>query len=86
MRKYNLYQKLTIFLLSLLFIASCGKFDDLKTPLDGFKIYINYDIFDTFISFRFVDTATGELIGTTDVKATISGENKDGVHFACSQK
>ena len=79
MKKNNLYQKLVIFLLALLFIASCGKFDDLKNPLDGFKIYINYDIFDTFISFRFVDTATGELIGTADVKATINGAHKNGV-------
>ena len=79
MKKYNLYQRLLISLLSLLFIASCGKFDDLKNPLDGFKIYINYDVFDTFISFRFVDTATGELIGTTDVNAAISGAHQDGV-------
>jgi hypothetical protein len=79
MKKYNLYQRLLISLLSLLFIASCGKFDDLKNPLDGFKIYINYDIFDTFLSFRFIDTATGQLISTTDVRATIQGTHKGGV-------
>jgi len=79
MKKYSLYQKLLISVLSLLFVTSCGKFDDLKNPLDGFKIYINYDIFDTFLSFRFIDTATGDLISTTDVTATISGAHKTGM-------
>lgn len=66
----------------LLGFTSCMKFDDLKSPVDGLKILINYDIFETFISFRFVDSATGELIGASDnqnVKLTVSGVSSDAI-------
>ena len=73
---------LSIVLSLLLVFGSCSKLDEVKNPLDGFKLIIDYDIFNTFFSFRFMDGGTGELIGSTDetsVTITVTGEDKDGV-------
>ncbi len=66
----------TVLLLSaaLFLVGSCKKLDELKNPLDGFKLYINYDIFDTFLSFRFIDSESGALISTTSVNMEIGGQ------------
>ncbi len=80
MKKIN--NILPILLSFFLMVSSCGKLDEVKNPLDGFKLIIDYDIFNTFISFRFIDTSTGELIGATDgssVAVSITGQHKDGV-------
>ena len=80
MKKFIIISKIIqISFLTLITLISCNKIDDLKNPLDGFKVYINYDIFDTFITFRFIDTATNEIISKKDVLNTISGTHKDAV-------
>ena len=64
------------------FLFACNKFDELKSPLNGFKVVIDYDIFDTFVSFRFIDAASGELIGGVDdekVRISISGASAEAV-------
>ncbi|MCK5820558.1 MAG: hypothetical protein KAH17_01685 [Bacteroidales bacterium] len=63
---------------SLVFLMACQDFD----PMDGVKIIINYDLFETFVSFRFVDAETGELIGTKDltqVQAEFGGKHGEAV-------
>jgi len=63
-------------------IISCSHFDELKSPIDGFKVKINYDIFNSFLSFRFVDAATGSVIGVVDdekVKLNITGASAGAV-------
>ena len=63
-------------------MGACMKLDEVNNPLEGFKLIIDYDIFNTFISFRFVDSSSGELIGTHDqssVTITIKGSHKDGI-------
>jgi len=77
--RFLINTKIKLLFLSILLFASCGKFNDVKNPLDGFKIILNYDIFDTFISLRFIDTGTNKIISTNDVTATISGVHKDGL-------
>ena len=71
------------FLLSIFFGSiSCNKFDELKSPVEGFNLILNYDIFETFISLRFIDAPTGELIGSIDdekVKIRITGAGAGGV-------
>lgn len=72
-----------IIILSLLAgTISCNKFDDLKSPVDGFNIILNYDIFNTFITIRLIDAPTGELIGASNdekVEVNISGDAADAV-------
>ena len=74
--------RLSLSLIVLIMVFSCINLSDLKSPIDGIKILINYDIFDTFVSFRFVDSATGELIGgtgTEKVKVVITGTSAQAI-------
>lgn len=71
-----------IFLSFLLGTFSCNKFDELKSPVDGFNVILNYDIFETFVTIRFVDAPTGELIGAKNdekVKIEITGNGANAV-------
>lgn len=72
-----------IIILSLLTgTISCNKFDELKSPVDGFKVILNYDIFSTFLTFRFIDAPSGELIGASNdekVDVYISGTGAGAV-------
>ncbi|NOY95468.1 MAG: hypothetical protein GXO81_03655 [Chlorobi bacterium] len=66
----------------LLALGACSNLNEVKNPLDGFKLIVNYDIFETFVSFRFIDTGTGGLLGVSDgssVNVTIGGEDQEGV-------
>ncbi len=66
----------------ILLTFSCVRFDDLKSPVDGLKVMIDYNIFNTFLSFRFVDAATGNLIGAKDdekVRVNITGNSSGAV-------
>lgn len=66
----------------LLWVVSCSKFDELKSPVDGFNVILNYDVFETFISLRFIDAPTGKLIGALDdekVQVSISGNGAGAV-------
>jgi hypothetical protein len=80
-KKMNLHSLKWLLICILLF--SCNKFDNLKSPIDGFKAIINYDIFNTFLSFRFIDAETGNLIGggNDDQKVTVtfSGASAEAV-------
>lgn len=63
---------------SLVLLIACQDFD----PMDGVKIIINYDLFETFVSFRFVDAETGKLIGAEDltqVQAEFEGKHGEAV-------
>ncbi|MEA1875643.1 MAG: hypothetical protein U9N86_02150 [Bacteroidota bacterium] len=63
---------------SLVLLIACQDFD----PMDGVKIIINYDLFETFVSFRFVDAETGKLIGAEDltqVQAEFGGKHGEAV-------
>jgi len=74
--------KIRYLLAVLLFCLSCGQFDELKSPIDGFKLMINYDIFNTFLSFRFIDAATGKGIGSANdekVNLKFSGDGAGAV-------
>lgn len=54
----------------------------LKSPVDGVKLIVNYDLIKTFINIQFADATTGELIGQSSdaqVKVVISGPNADAV-------
>ena len=69
-------------LVCLILAGSCINFSDLKSPLDGIKLMINYNIFNTFLSFTFVDAATGTPIGATNnetVDVQISGAASSSV-------
>ncbi|MCF8236201.1 MAG: hypothetical protein K9G67_14610 [Bacteroidales bacterium] len=75
------YKFLALFLLtiSLLTIASCKK---LKNPTDGVQVIINYDLIETNFSVKFIDAATGELIGQNGdkkVNIKIGGQHADAV-------
>ncbi len=62
--------------LTALLFSSCIHLSDLKSPLEGIKVLVNYNIFKTFLSFRFVDSVTGLPIGQTGsekVKVQITG-------------
>ncbi|MBT3243433.1 MAG: hypothetical protein HN352_09790 [Bacteroidetes bacterium] len=66
------------FLALLLILFGCNDFD----PMEGVQISINYDLFETFVSFRFVDAETGNLIGSDDlssVTAQFEGKHKDAI-------
>lgn len=76
------FPKYRLFILGFALILSCSRFDDLKSPIDGLKVLINYDIFETFLSFRFVDAASGSVIGSADdekVKLNIAGESAGAI-------
>jgi hypothetical protein len=78
----NKYLRIQLSLIVLILTFSCINLSELKSPIDGLKILINYDIFDTFVSFRFVDSATGELIGgtgTEKVKVVIKGSSAQAI-------
>lgn len=82
MKVKSIFFRIKLLVFSLLIIFSCVKIDDIKSPIEGFKILIDYNIFDTFISFRFVDAATGNLIGSKDdekVRLSISGKSADAI-------
>lgn len=83
MKKRSLNRsKFRLFVVGLLLTISCSQFDELRSPVDGLKVMINYDIFHSFLSFRFVDAATGTLIGTADdekVKVQITGASSEAV-------
>jgi len=56
----------------------CQDFD----PLDGVTISLDYDLFETFVSFRFVDGSTGDLIGAEDlnsVTASFGGKHNSAI-------
>lgn len=74
--------KFRLFVVGIFLTISCSQFDDLRSPVDGLKVMINYDIFHSFLSFRFVDAASGSLIGTVDdekVKVQITGASSAAV-------
>jgi len=67
-----------LLIFSFVLLAGCQDFD----PMNGVKIIINYDLFETFVSFRFVDAETGYLIGTEDltrVQARFEGKHGEAV-------
>lgn len=69
-------------LITALILSSCSRLSDLKSPLEGVKILINYNIFKTFLSFQFVDSATGVPIGQTGsekVMIQISGASSPAI-------
>lgn len=73
---------LHLLLISIGLAGSCINFSELKSPLDGIKLIINYNIFNTFLSFSFVDSETGALIGATgtaNVAVKISGASSPAV-------
>lgn len=75
-------RRIGLALAGLLLVWSCVNFADLKSPLNGIKLLINYNIFNTFLSFSFVDAATGAPIGATDnqtVEVQISGDASTAV-------
>lgn len=63
--RYSRFLRLKLLLVCLLLGFSCINLSELKSPVDGIKVLINYNIFNTFLSFRFVDAATGTPIGAT---------------------
>ena len=73
---YRRFLKVQLFLIAILF-SSCMHLSDLKSPLEGIKVLVNYNIFKTFLSFRFVDSVTGLPIGQT-------GSEKVTVHITGS--
>ena len=73
---FRQFHRFQLVLICLILTGSCINFSDIKSPLDGIKLMINYNIFNTFLSFTFVDAATGTPIGTTGnqtVDVQISG-------------
>ena len=73
---------LQLFLIILIMMFSCMRLSELKSPVDGLKLLVNYDIFKTFLSFRYVDAATGSLIGATGtekVKVEILGASSGAI-------
>jgi len=79
---YYRFLRLKLMLIFMVFTFSCMNLSELKSPVDGIKILINYNIFKTFLSFRFVDSATGSLIGGTGsekVTAQISGVSSPAI-------
>ncbi len=76
------FHRFNLVLVSLLLVCSCVNFSDVKSPLDGIKLMINYNIFNTFLSLTFVDAATGTPIGATNnetVNVKISGAASSAV-------
>ena len=76
-KKIGIRRTVQLGLVGLLLASSCVNFSDIKSPLDGIKLMINYNIFNTFLSFTFIDAASGAPIGATDnqaVEVQISGD------------
>jgi len=75
LKTFILFLSLAALVLS---VPSCD-----KTPIDGTKLIINYDIVKTKMNFKFLDAATGEQIAQTnkgsDVSVTITGTDKNAV-------
>ena len=57
----------------IIFLFGCHDFD----PMEDVMITINYDLFETFVSFRFVDAETGDLIGAKDMSAVTASFKGD---------
>jgi len=78
MKNYRHSLMWSLCLLALLF-SGCRKSGD---PMDDIKISIDLNIFKTFVSFRFADAQTGELIGSSDgtiVSLVFSGRDAAAV-------
>ena len=73
---YARFLRIQLVLIAIL-LSSCIHLSDLKSPLEGIKVLVNYNIFKTFLSFRFVDSVTGLPIGQT-------GSEKVQVHITGS--
>jgi len=83
MKRFHVkFPKFRLLMVGILLVLTCCRFDELKSPIDGFKMLLNYDIFNSFLSFRFVDAATGSVIGAVDdekVKVSITGASAEAI-------
>ena len=78
---FNKFVRIQLILIAIL-LSSCIHLSDLKSPLEGIKVLVNYNIFKTFLSFRFVDSVTGLPIGQTGsekVKVQITGSSSPAI-------